>query len=824
MLCLISALLLNQVLSYHWQKLPSSGIRTHEHAVVYDPAGDLFFIIGGDSTNNHDFMDICLSFDPKTNIWEAKQPMPTKRRTHNASYRKGFIHVLCGEDELFNEISKHAIYNIASDSWDTAAPAPVKVSRPGAVTWRDSLVYLIGGYSVPFINGRKTVYYYDATTNTWDTATSLPVGFADGAIKIKGDSIFIIGGRGGIQYYSSILIGEINPAEPSEINWIWGNSLPVLKNRSNGLAIKNNKAYMIGGYSGNHNEVWEYDILDETWASFPEYPTNSILRGHFAERRDCPDTSGIIYCFMGDTSPSDFNKPTDECYRLTLTSNDAGMFAINSPVSDTTIDAFVQVNGTVKNFGIDTFSFKIYVNIYDPDSITVFTDSAQVNNLPFLETFNIDFGSFQLTKVGSYTVEMFTYAPDDTIFSNDSLIESFNCFNYYWEPLPSSGIRAFNHATVYDPVNDLFFVTGGDSSYYRGKDMDICLSFDPKTNTWDTRQPMPTRRSYHNASYRKGFIHVLCGGSGDPFSPTRRHDVYDINSNSWDTLAPTPVARLFPGVVTWRDSLVYLIVHGVPGSKVYYYDASTNLWDTASPAPAEISAQGSKIKGDSIFIIGGSNRIILGEINPDNPAEINWTLGEPLPMGYNSYNGLAIKKNKAYMIGGYFQNRVWEYDIQNENWSQLPDYPTPFISQGNFAERRDSSDDSPVYCFMGFGDSLQDAQGYWTVGPIDKCYRLVELPLSGVNEDNKLRKNSISISSYICLAKNLKINCNITENCDLKIHIYDVLGRQVFSYLDKNIAPGTHKINVKENFNNGIYFIRIEAGPSILKQKIIFIR
>ena len=269
MVYLLSVLTINVVLSYHWESLLSPGIRAYEHAVVYDPARDLFFVIGGDSTGNSDFMDICLEFDPKTNTWDTKESMPTRRSEHNASYRKGFIHVLCGEDETHIWTSTHEVYDINSDSWDTAAPAPaapVGVSYQGVVTWRDSLVYLIIGE--PILG--SGVYYYDATTDSWDTATSFPLPFCGGGgIKIKGDSIFVVGGL--TRRY--IYIGEINPADPSEINWRRGVDAPFDRNSYNGLAIKNNKAYTIGGhYNDGTNEVWEYDIPTETWTSFPEYP------------------------------------------------------------------------------------------------------------------------------------------------------------------------------------------------------------------------------------------------------------------------------------------------------------------------------------------------------------------------------------------------------------------------------------------------------------------------------------------------------------------------------------------------------------------------
>ena len=829
MICVLCLLLTNSVYEYVWQELPSPGIRTHAHGVVYDPVNDLFFITGGDSSNfeDSDFMDICLEFDPKTNTWDTKQPMPTGRGRHYATYRKGYMHVLCGKDAYGNHLNSHEVYDISSDSWETAASAPLTVARPSAVTWKDSLVYLMGGYDVSH-TARTEVYVYYPETNSWDSATFLPRRLHCGAVEIKGDSIFIFGGADGSSYYSRILIGEINPADPTEINWFWGESLPMASNGANGLAIKNNIAYMIGGdFDDGTNEAWQYDIQNETWESLPDYPTSIIHRGDFAQRRDGPDSLGIFYCFMGDTAVSSTHYPTEECFRLVVTQNDAGMYAINSPISDTTIGALVQVNGTVKNYGSNAYSFTTFVNIFDPDYLIAFSDSMEVTDLPPSDTLNIDFGSFQPTKNGTYTVEMFTYASDDTYPFNDSLTTTFNSSDYYWESIPSSGIRAYAHTVVYDPAGDLFFIIGGDSTG-DGTNMDICLEFDPKTNMWDTKEPMYTAKRGHSATYRNGSIHVLCGVDNYENRITH-HEIYDIGSNSWDLAAPAPIPVSRPGVVTWRDSLIYFIGGFVSSynarTEVYYYNPPTDSWYSATPLPRPFHAGGVKIKGDSIFIVGGGDgstgysSILLGEINPADPAEITWSWGNSLPMSGNYNNGFAIKNNNLYLIGGAFNmetKNAWVYDLKNENWTSLPDYPIDCISRGDFVERREGVDSSGViYSFMG------DTSKYSTKEPTDECFKLTRVSSSGIDGEEK---NSVTLNGSITLNDDIVINCSISERCDLKIYMYDVLGRQVFSQVERNISTGSHRFTINEDFKNGIYFIRIEAGATTENVKVILLR
>jgi N-acetylneuraminic acid mutarotase len=704
------------------------------------------------------------------------------------------------------------------------------MTYPGAVTWKDSLVYLIGGYDVSH-TARTEVYYYDPATNSWVSATSLPRALQGGGVRIKGDSIYIVGGADGYSYYSEILLGEINPADPSEISWSWGDSLPIPENARNGFAIKNNKLFMIGGaFDMGINEAWEYDIPSGTWASLPDYPTNCLLRDNMAERRDGPDSSGIIYCFMGDTSDYSMMNPTDKCYRLIVSENDAGMYAINSPVSDTTIESFVHVNGTVKNYGGNTYSFASGVNIYDPDQLVVFTQAVKVEDLPPSGTLNIDFGSFELTKGGIYTVEMFTYASDDTYPFNDSLTTTFYSSDCYWESLPSPGIKNMEHCAIYDPINNLFFILGGDSTGQENF-MNICLSFNPETETWDTNTPLPTERRAHRCAYRNGLIHVLCGIN--ELGKTNSHEVYNIELDNWSAKASAPLAVTRPSVAIWKDSLIYLMggydVYSNARTEAYYYNPATNSWNTATALPRQLHGGGIEIKGDSIFIIGGADgasfysEILLGVINPNNPEEISWSWSDSLP-NPNTHNLNVMRDNKIYMIGGYYNvganNDVWEYDRKNKKWKSLPDYPTPSISVGDFAKSGAVFDSSGyIYCFMGNTGGRSTSRS-----PTDECYKLVKIQYSGIEEEKESKGNSISLKNTICLTNDITINYNITKICDLNINMYDVLGREVFSKVEKDISAGQHQLIIKENLENGIYFIQIKAGQTVAFEKVILIR
>jgi N-acetylneuraminic acid mutarotase len=65
--------------------------------------------------------------------------------------------------------------------------------------------------------------------------------------------------------------------------------------------------------------------------------------------------------------------------------------------------------------------------------------------------------------------------------------------------------------------------------------------YDPKTNTWDRRAPMPTARDGLDAAVVGGKIYVIGGVSfGNPHSAFAENEVYDPGNDTWTNLTPAP--------------------------------------------------------------------------------------------------------------------------------------------------------------------------------------------------------------------------------------------------------------------------------------------
>lgn len=135
----------------------------------------------------------------------------------------GGYHVLANGTELSS--NKVHCFNPQTGNWEAdRSPAPVAIDDHVQAVWRDSLIYVITGWS----NTRNVpdVQIYDPSLDKWAVGTPVPnngLYTAFGASgTIIGNTIYYLGGASmGVNFPSTfrLRIGEINPNIPSDIVW-----------------------------------------------------------------------------------------------------------------------------------------------------------------------------------------------------------------------------------------------------------------------------------------------------------------------------------------------------------------------------------------------------------------------------------------------------------------------------------------------------------------------------------------------------------------------------------------------------------------------------
>jgi N-acetylneuraminic acid mutarotase len=142
-----------------------------------------------------------------------------------------------------------------------------------------------------------------------------------------------------------------------------------------------------------------------------------------------------------------------------------------------------------------------------------------------------------------------------TVAASFSLIESVKATEDSWATkalMPTE--RSFFGVAV---VNGKIYTVGGSNAGV----LNITEEYDPVTDIWKTKAAMPTPRSSFGIAVYDNKIYVIGGVVGNDVNgavPTGANEVYDPETDTWATKTPMPVAKscLVASVV---DGKIYLI-------------------------------------------------------------------------------------------------------------------------------------------------------------------------------------------------------------------------------------------------------------------------
>jgi len=234
------------------------------------------------------------------------------------------------------------------------------------------------------------------------------------------------------------------------------------------------------------------------------------------------------------------------------------------------------------------------VEVYDPSTNTW----ATKNSMPFAL-----YGAASAVINGKLYVA--GGAIPNTILNT---LEAYDPTTDTWTSLASMPIPEANDAA--DTINGKLYVVGGINQIVPNNPRNAILQvYDPSSNTWAIKSPMPTARAAAEAVAINGLLYVVEGTTNSAAAETGVLEVYDPATDTWTSRTPMPTPR-DSFAAAFVGGHLYAIggnLNGGPQSTANEsYDPTSDTWVSVAPMPTARGEMANGVIGGTIFVVGGA--------------------------------------------------------------------------------------------------------------------------------------------------------------------------------------------------------------------------
>ncbi len=155
-------------------------------------------------------------------------------------------------------------------------------------------------------------------------------------------------------------------------------------------------------------------------------------------------------------------------------------------------------------------------------------------------------------------------------------------------------------------------------------------------------------------------------------------------------------------------------------------------------------------------------------------------------------------------------------------------------SAGNVAAQGTWIKDSLNYISFYPDDTIQNNDNFtFTIHAVDSTGNTVDIEdnitaiLTSLNDNNgsKIQKFKLMQNYPNPFNPVTKIKFSINSSEYTKLKVYDTLGREVKTLVDRFLSPGYYEINFNGNkLSSGVYFYKLSSGPNSIIKKMILLR
>ncbi|CAI5793358.1 kelch 13 isoform X2 [Podarcis lilfordi] len=258
--------------AHEWRSLAPMDAPRYQHGIAV--IGNFLYVVGGQSnydTKGKTAVDTVFRFDPRYNKWMQVASLNEKRTFFHLSALKGHLYAVGGRNAA-GELATVECYNPRMNEWSYVA----KMNEPHyghAGTVYGGLMYISGG--ITHDTFQKELMCFDPDTDKWIQKAPMTTVRGLHCMCTVGDKLYVIGGNHfrGTSDYDDVLSCEYYSPSLDQ----WTPIAAMLRGQSDvGVAVFENKIYVVGGYSWNNRcmveIVQKYDPEKDEWHKVFDLP------------------------------------------------------------------------------------------------------------------------------------------------------------------------------------------------------------------------------------------------------------------------------------------------------------------------------------------------------------------------------------------------------------------------------------------------------------------------------------------------------------------------------------------------------------------------
>ncbi|AUM66300.1 galactose oxidase [Brevibacillus laterosporus] len=239
-----------------------------------------------------------------------------------------------------------------------------------------------------------------------------------------------------------------------------------------------------------------------------------------------------------------------------------------------------------------------------------------------------------------YNDKIYVYG-GSTSSSQTSAFEMYDPEKDQWLQLSSASSRG--HIPLVESQGKFYSFGGYD---YRDNEVDIVEEYDPLSNNWTRKTPMPTPRTNVGAITMGDFIYTFGGQQRATKQQSDIVEAFNPHTNTWVSKNPMPfeTSSVLPFIM---NNKIYTLMYNKEELYIYYYNHVEDTWSLIDELPSEVGVPQSALVYKGKIILPSKYALYYYDINSKKVTKC-----PVAPLDRSAFLA-RIVNDKLYVIGGF---------------------------------------------------------------------------------------------------------------------------------------------------------------------------